>query len=273
MLGQEPRRAFESLGNSTIALHDKMAMLVGSELVNRSFATTFTLNELHADPWFGCMVEISDLPSLHRRKDQVREERAETLAYLRDKGGDLLIDTLATGKAASLSEGCFDSNVFRLDALPASQVDELLVGLRLVPGALLDADTRVAGNVEAFHQRGAWMRAGWSNSFAAQTSFALTPIKRACPDAYEVIRARNEALHGVPTEQHPWMFMSVQSLTLAVLARLEAHDRITGQYLNSRMLSAWAALAQLCPRLVATDLLIAEALTVHFCRGDLTREY
>ncbi|MGE2718451.1 hypothetical protein [Mycolicibacterium celeriflavum] len=273
MLSQEPRRALEGLGNSTIALRDKMGMLVGSELVNRSFATTFTLNELHADPWFGCMVEISDLPSLHRRRDEVREERAETLAYLRDKGGDLLIDTLATGKAAPLGEGCFDRNVFRLDAMPPSQVEELLVGLRLVPGALLDADTRVAGNVEAFHQRAAWMRAGWSDGFAAQTSFALTPIKRACPDAYEVISARNDALHGVPTAQHPWMLMSVQSLTLAVLARLEAHGRITGQYLNSGMLSAWAVMAQLCPRLVATDLLIAEALIVHFCRGDLTREY
>ena len=152
MLGQQPRRALEGLGNSTVALHDKMAMLIGSELVNQRFATSFTLNELHADPWFGCMVEISDLPSLRNRKGDVAEERAETLAYLRDKGGDTLMDALAKGKEAGLDAGCFDRSVFRMDAMPVGQVEELLAGLRLVPGALLDDDTRVAGAVEAFRQ-------------------------------------------------------------------------------------------------------------------------
>jgi hypothetical protein len=270
MLGREPRRALEGLGNSTITLDEKMGMLIRAKLANRSFASTFTLNELHADPWFGCMVEISDLPSLYRRMSAVAEERAETLAYLRDKGGDLLIDALSSGKAARLTEGCFDTNVFRLDAMPSEQIEELLVGLRLVPGALLDPDTRVAGNVEAFRQRSKWMQEGWSQIFETQTAFSLSPLKRACPTAYEVIAAREEAIKGVSVRAHPWMLMSEQSLTLALLARLEAHGRIEGQYLNSGMVDAWARLACLCPRLVATDLLIAECLVMHDRRGDLT---
>ena len=55
----------------------------------------------------------------------------------------------------------------------------------------------------------------------------------------------------------------------SVLARLEAHGRIAGQYLNSGLLATWARLAELAPRLVATDLLIAEALVIYYCHGDL----
>lgn len=66
--------------------------------------------------------------------------------------------------------------------------------------------------------------------------------------------------------------MSVQSLTLAFLARLEAHGRIGGEYLNTGLLAEWANLAQLCPTMVANDLLIAEALVLHDRRGDLTGE-
>lgn len=68
LLAEEPRKALEGLGNSTIALSDKIAVLIRSELVNRSYTSSVTLNELHADPWFGCMVELADLPSLYHRK-------------------------------------------------------------------------------------------------------------------------------------------------------------------------------------------------------------
>jgi hypothetical protein len=68
------------------------------------------------------------------------------------------------------------------------------------------------------------------------------------------------------------MLMSLESLTLAFLARLEAHGRIGGQYLNSGLLADWARLAQLCPTMVANDLLIAEALILYDRRGDLIGE-
>ncbi|OHU97395.1 hypothetical protein [Mycobacterium talmoniae] len=269
LLRSEPRAALEALGNSTVPIEEKMALLVRTELVNCSFATSFTLNELHADPWFGLMVEMADLPALYQKRREVRAERSETLAYLKDKGGDQLTETLRFGKADYVQEGSFARNVAVMDGWPPSQVDALLDELRLVPGALLDPDTRMAASVEAFRRRSDWMAQGWSEGFAAQTSFAMAPIRRACPLAYDAIALRNTMLDGVDTRRHPWMLMTLQSLTLAVLARLEAHGRIAGQYLNSGMLSAWARLAELCPRLVATDLLIAEALVIHYCSGDV----
>lgn len=269
LLKSEPRMAFETLGNSTVPIEDKMTLLVRTELVNCSFATSVTLNELHADPWFGCMIEIADLPTLYRERHERRDERTETLAYLHEKGGDILIEILRTGKTRHFHEGAFGQNAAAMDSWPTTQVDAALDALRLVPGALLDADTRVAASIEAFRRRAEWVDTGCSESFAAQTAFAMAPIRRACPDAAEAITVRNDVLNGVDTHRHPWALVTLQSLTLAVLARLEAHGRISGQYLNSGMLETWTRLAVLFPRLVATDLLIAEALVVHHRCGDL----
>lgn len=269
ILRTEPRAALEALGNSTIALEDKMALLIRTELVNCSFAADFTLNELHADPWFGCMVELSDLAALHHARDRKRAERAETLAYLKDKGGKRLIESLRVGKFDYVREGSFARNVIAMDGMSADQVDAIIDQLRLVPGALLGSGSRMAAAVEAFRHRADWVASGWSDSFAAQLSHVMTPIRRACPLAHDVIGLRNAMLDGLDIEHLPWMLLTLQSLTLAILARLEAHNRIAGQYLNSGMLATWARLAELAPRLVATDLLIAEALVVHYCHGDL----
>ena len=269
LLAEAPRDSFEGLGNSTIPLTDKMAILIRTELVNRSYASLETLNELHADPWFGCMVEIADLPSLHRRREEVADEREATLTYLAEKGGDFLLEVLRTGKTIRMQEGCFDRSVFMMDGMQPDQVEGILLGLQLVPGPLLHPDTRVAASVDAFRRRSDWMRSGWSENFSAQVSYVVDPIRRASRAAYDVIAGRNESLDGIDVYQHPWMLMSLQSITLALLARLEAHGRIPGQYLNSGLLTSWAKLAALCPRMVATDILIAEAVVTHDRRGDL----
>lgn len=182
----------------------------------------------------------------------------------------MLIDILARGKAARPYEGCFDKSVFLMSAMNAKQVEEILTDLRLVPGALLDIDTRVAATVEAFRCRDEWVQTGCADALAAQTSFAMNTIKRVCRDAYDVISARSDALEGVSVSDNPWMLMSLQSLTLAVLARLEAYGVIESHYLSGGVLSAWEKMARLCPRLVSTDILIAEALVVHSINGDLT---
>jgi hypothetical protein len=80
---------------------------------------------------------------------------------------------------------------------------------------------------------------------------------------------RSDPLSEIDVSGHPWMLMSLQSLTLAFLARLEAHGRVGGQYLNSGLLAQWACLAQLCPTMTANDLLIAEAVVLYDRLGDI----
>lgn len=269
LLADDPRKALECLGDSTIPAGDKMAMLIRSELVNQSYSAEETFNKLHSHPWFGCMVEIADLPSLFQRRSEVRAERAETLAYLRDRGGEPLMELLETGKSAYIHSASFDANVLTMSAVPGEKIEAALREVQLVPRAQLHPDTLRAGVYEAFCQRTEWIASGWSDSFAQQTAFVVSPIKRTSKRAYENIAMRSDRIREIDVSEHPWMLMSVQSLTLAFLARLEAHGRIGGQYLNSGLLAEWARMAQLCPTMVANDLLIAEALVLYDRRGDL----
>jgi hypothetical protein len=269
LLADEPRKAFECLGHSTIPAGDKMAMLVRSELVNQNYSSEQTSNELHAHPWFGCMVEIADLPSLYHRRNEARAERAATLGYLWDRGGEPLMELLKLGKTAHIHDSCFDANVLAMNAIPGNQVEAKLREIQLVPRAQLHPETQRAAVYEAFWRRREWMTSGWSPGFAQQTSFVISPVKRASALAHETIMMRSDPLLGIDVSVHPWMLMALQSLTLAFLARLEAHGRLGGQYLNSGLLADWARLAQLCPTMVANDLLIAEAVVLYDRCGDV----
>ncbi|WP_245850571.1 hypothetical protein [Mycobacterium angelicum] len=270
LLADDPRKALECLGDSIIPAGDKMAMLIRSELVNHSYSAEETFNKLHSHPWFGCMVELADLPSLYQRRHEVCAERAETLAYLRDRGGDALMQLLKRGQSAGIHDGSFDVGVFATSSVPGNQVESKLREIQMVPRAQLHPDTLRAAVYEAFGRRTEWADCGWSPNFAKQTSYVVSPIKRVSMLAYENIAMRVDRVKEIDVSKHPWMLMSVQSLTLALLARLEAHGRLGGQYLNSGLLGDWSVMAQMCPTMVANDLLISEALVLHDCRGDLT---
>jgi hypothetical protein len=270
LLAEDPRKALECLGDSTIPAGDKMSMFIRSELVNHKFAAEQTLNELHSHPWFGCMVELADLPSLYHRRREVRAERLQTLAYLQDRGGEPLMELLRSGKNPNIRDACFDANTFAMNSVPGNQVEAKLREIQLVPLAQLHPDNLRAAVYEAFCRRTHWITTGWSPNFAKQTSFVVNPIKRASQSAYNAIMTRRNRVRDIDVSEHPWVLMSAQSLTLAILARLEAHGRVSGQYLNSGLLGDWAQLAQLCPTMVANDLLIAEAAVLYDRRGDLT---
>ena len=269
LLDREPRTALECLGDSTMPASDKMAMLIRSELVNQNFQIKDTLNELHTHPWFGCIVEIADLPSLYNRREEVAPERAETLAYLRDRGGDPLIELLSSGQTRALQRSCIDSSVLEMSFRPGSPVEAKLREIQQVPHPALHPDNLRAGVYEALCRRSEWTASGWSANFAEQTSFMVKPIRRVSLLAHEMIANRNNFLKTVDVSSYPWMLMSVQSLTLAFAARLEAYKRIDGRYLNRGLLGDWARLAQLCPTMVANDVLIAEAAVLYDRRGNL----
>jgi hypothetical protein len=271
VLVADPRTSLANLGNSSIALQDKMAMLVRSELVNKSFSSDITLNELHVDPWFGCMNELADLPILVHKRTEAPDEWNETFAYLAEKGGTPLINILRTGRTAIAADAAFDGTVFAMASAPVGKVIATVRERSLVPRPLLEYDTRRLGAYAAFLERRAWLESGWSKNFAARLDMALTPIKRAAASAHGAITLRLERLKGIDVEAHPWMLMSVQSLTLAFLARLEACGRLDGSYLDTGLLTVWTRLAELCPTMVATDLLMAEALTLFERKGNLIK--
>lgn len=272
VLVKDPRASLDSLGCSSMPFRHKLTMMMLSELVNMSFAADFTLNDLHADPWFGCMTEMADLPSLFNRQNDVALERRETIAYLGDKGGATLTAILRTGTLTPFADACFDDVILKMASVPLAQVAAAVHERSLVPRPLLDFDRRRLATYEAFLQRHSWLKTGWSQNFAFQIEMVLKPIKKSSPVAHDAIKARIERLEGIDLHSDPWMAMSVQSLTLAFMARLEACGRLEGRYLNRGLLTIWARLADLCPEMVAADLLMAEALVLHGRRGDLIGE-
>lgn len=272
ILGRHPRAALEALGSSTIAQDQMTALLIRTGLVDRPYSSSATDNALHPNPWIGCMIEISDLPSLRERGRAVAGERADTLAYLETQGGGVLMDLLRTGKMGDPRSGVFDGSVLRVHAMRAEQVEALFEHFRLVPGPLLDIDTRTSATVDAFHRRADWVDEPACRELPGHVNRALRAVKKASPALYDLVAARNEALHGVDVGAHPWMLLSVQSLTFAAAARLEARGEFAYPAMTADMRAAWAQMADYFPAIVAGDLLIAEAFAAHLTHGDLIGE-
>ncbi|WP_247596005.1 MULTISPECIES: hypothetical protein [unclassified Rhodococcus (in: high G+C Gram-positive bacteria)] len=272
ILGRHPRAALEALGSSTIPQNEMMALLIRTQLVDRPFSSSETLNDLHPNAWVGCMIEISDLPSLRDRGRAVAGEKAETLAYLETQGGQELMDLLRAGKMTDPRSGVFDPNVLTVHGMTPEQVEELFEYFRLVPGALLDVDTRTSATVDAFHRRADWMLEDACRDLPGHVSRVLRALKKASPALYDIVVARNEVLHGVDTAAHPWMLLSMQSLALAGVARLEALGEFEYSPMTAEIRDAWAVMAEYFPAMVAGDLLVAEALAAHLAYGDLIGE-
>lgn len=264
-----PRSALEALGNSVIPQDAMMALLINTHLVDRPYSASFTLNDLHQNPFVGCMVEIADLPALRAQGPDAATERAETLAYLKSQGGEDLIALLRSGKMLNPREGVFSRSDLAYDSFSDEKVTEIFEYARLVPGPLLDPDTRTSAAFEVFNRRREWTADPIARELASHVSRALAAVKKASPALYDAIKARDELLDGVDTAEHPWMLLSVQSLTLAAVARLESRGEFEYPPMTSDMRDIWSVLAGSFPAMVAGDLLIAEALAAHAVDGDL----
>ncbi|WP_137876346.1 hypothetical protein [Rhodococcus sp. Q] len=272
ILGRNPRSALEALGASVISQDAMIALLIRTHLVDRPYSAGYTLNDLHPNPWIGCMIEISDLPSLLDRGAEVEHERAETLAYLTTQGGTELINLLRSGKMVDPTSGVLNHEAPMFDAMDPEQVEQIFAHARLVPGALLDLDTRTSAIFDVFNRRHDWTADSACRGLPGHVNRALREVKRVSPALYDLVEARNEVLHGVDPVKYPWLLLSVQSLTLAAVARLDARGEFDHSPMTADMREEWATLAEYFPEMVAGDLLIAEALAAHLSHGDLIGE-
>ncbi|NLU64270.1 hypothetical protein HCA61_18655 [Rhodococcus sp. HNM0563] len=263
------REALNAIGNSTISSAEMMDLVIRTGLVRRPFTADDTANELHAHPWVGCMVEMADLPSLFERRHLVDAEREETLAYLGDKGGPMLMDLLRSGRSDEIASGVFSAAQVGWDSMGDEAIDALAEASQLVPGALLDLDTRVVGTFAAFRARHKLRELGWDARFVSKMSRAVGVVNSYCRPAYDQLGRRAEALSGIAMASHPWLYFSFVSLLLALIARLEAHDLVGRSVLNEENTAFWSEIARLCPDAVMSDLLIAEALVTHAHNGNL----
>ena len=156
--------------------------------------------------------------------------------------------------------------------MPDDQFAALKQACEIVPAALLDADTRRSAVFEAFAQRRCWQDDPARVAMTVQSAELMPVLRRSSPSIYDVVKARNEVLTGADTTRFPWLLVSMQSLLFAAMARLSARSMIRGWSMPAPMRESWARLAELCPALVCTDVLIADALASYALHHDLVNK-
>lgn len=265
LLTADPTASLIALGDSPVAPSRIPALLIRSGLAERVFTAPEPYDGAHPNPYVSCLLATSAIV------DPASPQRDELQSYLATRGGDDLLRVIATGRMEDPRTGVFDRNVLAVDAMARAQVESLFERFRIVPGPLVDLDMRTAATIEAFHRRAEWMTDPVSLEAPRYVNKTLRDVRRASPELYDLIAARNEALDGVDTISNPWMLLSMQSLAFAAIGRLQAYGRLKQPVLTDEGRAMWATLADYCPAMVAADLLIANAVAVRSDALDRVR--
>ncbi|MFC6013006.1 hypothetical protein [Nocardia lasii] len=265
VLRADPRSSVEALDRSTIARNDVPALLISSGVIEQDLSSPIRTGTL-TDPWLGCLVGVADLPfvALHQANSAAVEMRADLVNY----GGDALIELLSGDPRAACAD-IFDAKTVPLHYMPDEQFAAIKQACEIVPAALLDEDTRRSAVFEAFAQRLVWCDDPERTTMTVYSAELTRLLSRASASVYDLVKARNEALTGADTTEFPWLLLSMQSLLFAAVARLRARSVIRDWTMPAPMRESWARLAALCPALVATDVLIADALASYALHHDL----
>ncbi|MGW5571485.1 hypothetical protein ACWEVD_09820 [Nocardia thailandica] len=266
VLHADPRSSIEALDRSTLARADAVPLLIATGLVERDFSSPIQ-SAPPTDPWLRCLVGIADLPFFAlRQPDSVAAERLRS--GLANYGGGPLLDLLAGDPAPSHAD-IFDAGSVALHYFPAEQFAEMKAACGIIPAALLDPDTRRGAIFEAFEHRLDWQNDPAREEMIRHSAELMPLLRRAARPVYEVVGLRNEALDGADTARFPWLLLSLQSLLFAAVARLRARSQIRDWSMPAPMRDSWRRLAELCPALVRTDILIADALASYALHQDV----
>ncbi|MBD8506131.1 hypothetical protein HT102_06510 [Hoyosella sp. G463] len=276
LLAEQPREALVALTHSTVPIAEQPALTIETGVVRGRFTASNRQREdeaaasepaspearaatIGANPWATCLATLDDLLHARRGSDswvQAREELAE-------HGGDALIRVLDSGRDTELAKALFDHTTVMLHHMPAEQVDKIFDVARIIPGAVLDVDTRVSAIAETFAMREQWVATGTHTELIVRSKKFIRAIRKAGKQFYDQISIRSDALGTADTQSHPWLMLPMVSLIMALLARLEAHGALKPGMFDEQITRAWADLARICPQLVRIDLVFAEALIAH----------
>jgi hypothetical protein len=196
-----------------------------------------------------------------------RHGAAEVANVLRYHGGARAVALLNTGADVLPAEGVVDQSAFAMHNMPPLKVEAILEACRVVPGALLDRDTRFDAIAQLFHRRTDWKLEPTHGLVQARSGQLLARIKSVGPAFYHHISAKSAVIPDVNTDEHPWVLVPTISMTLAFTARLIAHGRLDSELLDHLLLPGWAKMAELYPKLVQTDLLVAELIVTQRLYG------
>ena len=170
--------------------------------------------------------------------------------------GDSLAEILRGHADPHAAVGRFGPVAERMATWPLGQVDALWQAAAVVPKAMLDEDTRLMAARRMFDARYEQPIRATASAAKTITRTAETFIgQSAYLDLTNAISAR------LPAEgKGGWLALPAMSIAMALLARLAARGNRNAAMLEREYRGKWSNLALHAPELVASDLVLAEAL-------------
>lgn len=231
----------------------------------------------HRAAWIGSLELLGQLPELFAALEaeaeagDSREAKAAVrthLAGLEKIAGKTLINTLATGRDATLDSACIDQSTVMIAQMEKSQQETLLqmffANADIVPGPIMADSPRLLAVFETFKKREQLIELLTSEGLIKPAVSLLRALRSANRSLYSAARIRFDKLDGVNTEDrsNAWALAPVVSLVFALSARMHAHGLMGKSRTLDKAARGWAQLADLVPDLVTGDLISAEAMVL-----------
>ncbi|EEI26806.1 hypothetical protein [Corynebacterium glucuronolyticum] len=285
-----PAAALAGLSASLIPAEKQPSRIIASGLITSLFNNGEVATEMHRAPWIGALQLIGQLrasiavDTAADGDDEATQEEAEApavgaetqvldpkekkkvIARLKEVGGKRLVETLATGRDATLDTACVDKGIVQISHMDPAQQETLLSmffsSAEIVPGPILEDSTRLLAVYETFKHREELNVLLADQQMIKAAVALLRGLRGANRQLYTSARIRFDKLDGVDTENRDnvWALAPVVSLVFALAARMHAYGLIGKSKQLTQASRGWAKLATIVPELVTGDIVSAEAM-------------
>lgn len=223
----------------------------------------------HRAAWIGTMELLGAVPAAAEAAENGDPTDLKNLRRrLSETAGKGILATLDTGRDATLDTAAIDQSTVLIARMNPTQQKALLAtffsNAELVPGAILDDNTRLLAIFETFHRREELIDLLTSEGLIKPAVSLLRALRSASRPLYSSARIRFDKLDAVNTEDrsNAWALAPVVSLTFALAARMHAHGLMGKSRTLEAASTGWSRLADVVPDLVTGDLVSAEAMVL-----------
>ena len=267
VMQDNPNAALKGLSASLVPAGAQPGRVITSGLVHGKFVTD-EATEVHRTAWIGTLELLGQLPERYAKVEEgaPRAELREIHRQLEAVAGKRLLETLATGRDATLDTACVDKSTVQIAQMDAAQQQTLLdmffSQAEIVPGPIMDDSARLMAVFDTFKQREQLGHLLRDQQMVKAAAKLLKAIRGANRQLYASARIRFDKLDGVDTKVHAWALAPVISMVFALAARMHAHGMMSKSKPLTSGAQGWSHVADLVPDLVTGDLIAAEAMVL-----------